>query len=472
MNKHDFSQSNVGAISTSILSCRDVVTNYVLPTEAMPYSWDTGVVNTVVTWLEVLQVNSAKDQLERLMQKSDEKLERVSQRIGIADFKAYQGMQDGEMTLSSLKEKFLTLAQSSKQSVSHVGAFDALHSSILKADEEFSKGDIGVVQDKVKKENIAEANEPGKQSTDRSKMNITDQNIKVDVTKSNNNIPTGARENKILNQKYKININSNTTSISAIQYITINVACFMEFINEKFTEKICDAITSGECEIRNDKIEISNTGRTRLYIEVENALNVSNEIQDLKKALTSVSVDNVISKGTLKVEKDGSLKYSYSKKVNNISKVYISLSFNPQTGVTKISYKLKYEDSAKKSEHSISLNYECAQEMVPVSDLYEKVTIADPSYSTNKSIWAKANDLCDEIRYNIDKSADELTDMIINLISEAYGVTRETILSFPDLVSDLNDAISAKDFQQISYCIVAIIIAILMVAGTTAAAAI
>lgn len=468
MNKHDFSKSNVEAISTSILSCREVVTNYVLPTEAMSYSWDTGIVNTVVTWLEVLQINSAKDQLERLMQKSDEKLERVSQSIGIADFKAYQGMQDGKMTLSSLKEKFLILEQSSKQSVSHLGAFDALRSSVLKVDEQFSKGDIDVVQDEMKKENIPEVNDSGKQSTERSKMSITDQNVKIDVTKGNNNIPIGARENKILNQKYKININSSTTSISAIQYITINVACFIKFIDKKFTDKICDTITSGELEIRNDKIEISNTGRTRLYIEIENTLNVSNEIQDLKKALTSVSVDDVISKGTLKVEKDGSLKYSYSKKVNSISKVYISLSFNPKTGVTKISYKLKYEDSAEKSEHSISLNYECAQEMVPVSDLYDKVTIADPAYSANKSIWAKANDLCREIKYNIDKGADELTDMIIDSISKAYGVTKETILSFPDLISNLNHAISAKDFQQIAYCIVAIIMAILMIGGEIA----
>ncbi len=152
MSKHDFSQSNVAAISASILYCRGVVMNYVLPTEAMPYSWDTGVVNTVVTWLEVLQVNSAKDQLERLMQKSDEKLERISQRIGSVDLKAYQSMQDGETTLSSLKEKFSVLAQSSKQSVSHAGAFDALRSSLLTVDEKFNQVDFEKLSEEEKKD--------------------------------------------------------------------------------------------------------------------------------------------------------------------------------------------------------------------------------------------------------------------------------------------------------------------------------
>ena len=143
MNRHDFSQVNVTAISTSILDCRNIVENYVLSTEAMPYSWDTGVINTVVTWFEVLQVNAVKDQLERLLQKSDEKLGKVTQHIGSTDFKAYQDMQTGEVTLNSLKEKFSIMEESSSQSVSHVGVFDALHSSILAVDEKFNQVNFG-----------------------------------------------------------------------------------------------------------------------------------------------------------------------------------------------------------------------------------------------------------------------------------------------------------------------------------------
>lgn len=173
MNKHDFSQSNVAAISASILSCRDIVMNYVLSTEAMPYSWDTGIVNTVVTWLEVLQVNSAKDQLERLMQKSDEKLERVSQRIGSVDLKAYQSMQDGETTLSSLKEKFLTIQEYSVQSVSSVGAFGNLHSTLFSINEKYNNVEFDKLSEEEKRDYFDRLNGiPDDQLTEEDKARI------------------------------------------------------------------------------------------------------------------------------------------------------------------------------------------------------------------------------------------------------------------------------------------------------------
>lgn len=173
MNKHDFSQSNVAAISASILDCKNIVTNYVLPTEAMPYSWDTGIVNTVVTWFEVLQVNSAKDQLERLLQKSDEKLERVSQRVGIADFKAAQDTQSGMTSLSSLKEKLLILEQSSKQSVSHVGAFDKLHSLLFSVDEKYNAVDFDKLSEEDRTDYYNRLNSiPDDQLTEEDKARI------------------------------------------------------------------------------------------------------------------------------------------------------------------------------------------------------------------------------------------------------------------------------------------------------------
>jgi hypothetical protein len=82
-------------------------------------------------------------------------------------------MQDGEITLNSLKEKFSVLAQSSKRSVSHAGVFDTLHSSILEVDEKFNQVDFDELTEEEKKDYYERLiNIPDDSLTDEDKARI------------------------------------------------------------------------------------------------------------------------------------------------------------------------------------------------------------------------------------------------------------------------------------------------------------
>ena len=85
MSRHDYSQNTVSNISSTILNCKNDAQNTILSTESMSYSWNAGIIHNVVTWFEVLQINTAKSELEQLFQKADSKFEGTVQNIGQVD---------------------------------------------------------------------------------------------------------------------------------------------------------------------------------------------------------------------------------------------------------------------------------------------------------------------------------------------------------------------------------------------------
>lgn len=88
MEKHDYTLGNIFAMSDSLSNCGNLIENSILSVETMPYSWDTGVVNNVVTWFEVLQILGERDKLTRLMQKANRRFTETSEKIGQRDSNA------------------------------------------------------------------------------------------------------------------------------------------------------------------------------------------------------------------------------------------------------------------------------------------------------------------------------------------------------------------------------------------------
>ncbi len=102
MGKHDYTLNNISAISGSLISCANIVENSILSVEAMPYSWDTGLLHTVVQWFEVLEILGERDKLVRLMQKADQRLAITARNIGRKDLSASASIDSGLTSLNTL----------------------------------------------------------------------------------------------------------------------------------------------------------------------------------------------------------------------------------------------------------------------------------------------------------------------------------------------------------------------------------
>ena len=85
MSRHDYSQNTISNVSATILNCKDTIVNTVLSTESTSYSWDTNIIHNVVALSEVLEINTAKSELEQIFQKADSKFEGTVQNIGQVD---------------------------------------------------------------------------------------------------------------------------------------------------------------------------------------------------------------------------------------------------------------------------------------------------------------------------------------------------------------------------------------------------
>lgn len=85
MSRHDYSQSTVSSVSDAILNCKNTVENTVLSIDTMPYSWDSGIINNVVTWFEVLQIKYSKDKLKSVFEKADSRFSGTVQEMEQVD---------------------------------------------------------------------------------------------------------------------------------------------------------------------------------------------------------------------------------------------------------------------------------------------------------------------------------------------------------------------------------------------------
>ena len=85
MNKHDYTQNTVASISDAITNSKNEVNNAVLSIESMTYSWDTEIIQNVVTWLEVQTILELKQEIGRQFEKENSKFEQIQIRIKQTD---------------------------------------------------------------------------------------------------------------------------------------------------------------------------------------------------------------------------------------------------------------------------------------------------------------------------------------------------------------------------------------------------
>ena len=85
MSKHDYSQNTVAAISDAITNSKNEVDNTILSIESMTYSWDTEIIQNVVTWFEVQTILELKQEIGRQFEKENSKFEQIQIRIKQTD---------------------------------------------------------------------------------------------------------------------------------------------------------------------------------------------------------------------------------------------------------------------------------------------------------------------------------------------------------------------------------------------------
>ncbi|MDE6798091.1 MAG: hypothetical protein K2J36_08795, partial [Ruminococcus sp.] len=73
------------------------------------YSWETGIVNNVVTWFDVQKIHILKAELQFILQRADGKLETVGQIIGHIDETASGNLENISQNIKEIADKYKTL---------------------------------------------------------------------------------------------------------------------------------------------------------------------------------------------------------------------------------------------------------------------------------------------------------------------------------------------------------------------------
>lgn len=141
MSKHDYSQSTVSNVSSTILNCKNAAQNTILSTESMSYSWDAGIIHNVVTWTEVTIINMIKSSIENMFKDNDFDFQNILIQIKQADSTTAEFLETGLTTLSAIKRKAELVLAFTKlyPTVSTTGCFDNLHTFINGVDEDIDK---------------------------------------------------------------------------------------------------------------------------------------------------------------------------------------------------------------------------------------------------------------------------------------------------------------------------------------------
>ena len=88
MAKHNYKQESVSGISTGIQSSKASLEGTPLAIETMPYSWNTGLINIVIQWFEVMSILGKRDELIRFFDKGDQRLGLLSKFVDRLDSQA------------------------------------------------------------------------------------------------------------------------------------------------------------------------------------------------------------------------------------------------------------------------------------------------------------------------------------------------------------------------------------------------
>lgn len=359
MSKHDYSQNTVAGIAEEISKNRSIVADSVLSTENMQYSWASGIVNNVVTWFEVKQINRMKAELEFILTRADSKLENVSGIIETTDYTASVSLEKSINLLNGIIDKISNL------------------------EVMISEYDNCKISKPENKNNTYVANQNIKLPTD--------QNVKKNIP--NNNI-NNYRKKGLELEKYKFTLNnSNELEMPASLYMLSSyMFCNNEFLNMD-EEKIKKIINDNEIEVNSGRIDIVNSPEIKVYIEFENnvSANIPKEFIELQKQIKTIDMSSVILNGEFKMSEDGVMKCTSSKKINNNTSVEVEVSLDLKTGETKCKYTLKTTDSEGKTSNSISyvIKYDPVKAVAKIplfqsADSLEKVPI------TRENVWQKA----------------------------------------------------------------------------------
>lgn len=117
MAKHNYKQESVSGISTGIQSSKASLEGTPLAIETMPYSWNTGLINIVIQWFEVMSILGKRDELIRFFDKGDQRLGLLSKFVDRLDSQATTNL-DNQLTslqtlisdIGHLTSEFATMA--------------------------------------------------------------------------------------------------------------------------------------------------------------------------------------------------------------------------------------------------------------------------------------------------------------------------------------------------------------------------
>ncbi len=102
MAKHNYKQENVSGISTGMQSSKATLEGTLLSIETMPYSWNTGLINIVIQWFEVLTILGKRDELIRFFDKGDQRLPLVSKLVNDMDSQAAANLDSPLISLQTI----------------------------------------------------------------------------------------------------------------------------------------------------------------------------------------------------------------------------------------------------------------------------------------------------------------------------------------------------------------------------------
>lgn len=102
MAQHNYKQENVSQISADMQTSKSTLESIPLAIESMPYSWNTGVINTVVQWFEVLTILRSRDELIRLFEKGERGLTFTSELVSEIDSQATANLDSSLISLQTM----------------------------------------------------------------------------------------------------------------------------------------------------------------------------------------------------------------------------------------------------------------------------------------------------------------------------------------------------------------------------------
>ncbi|MBD5160378.1 MAG: hypothetical protein HDT23_09095 [Ruminococcus sp.] len=117
MDRHDYSINTFGNIYSEILELKNIAENAVLSTENMEYSWETGIINNVVTWFDVQKINILKAELQLMLKNADKKLEKTAEKISNIDATVSINLENISQNIKEIADKSKILDSMINQAV-------------------------------------------------------------------------------------------------------------------------------------------------------------------------------------------------------------------------------------------------------------------------------------------------------------------------------------------------------------------